>query len=566
MKVQYNPHDYRNAQEEIHLDNNNDEDDDDDSDLDVPLTQERHSSVRQRHGPQSSPPRSGSPTPRNSPKSHRGPSMHREDYGTVCGALTHSSTHSTLTRHQINQIVPNLQANLIPPRAPASPPYEPRWVSPVMKKSGDLGVRLVGGNAVGIFIHSVERDSAAHLVGLRSAEQILEYNGVNLRQATAEQAAYELAKPAEKVSLFVQYNPDKYNLVKDQPGDSYYVRAMFDRIVDINTDPSQLAFRKDDILFIDNTMYNGVPGNWSAWIVDVDDLVTRPVLIVGPLADAVLEKLISDYPHKFTRCDPRVTSWNSENIERALMTNNVIEYKRRGTQYECITVEAIKDVCERNQHCILNVHLEVVERLHQNHIYPIVLLIKFKSVKQIKEVKVPTMSADRISQKDAKNIFEHTQKLEGDYKHLISGGATEDDCDARANTVGRTLVMPPMVVRSWAKGALPTPGGGGAGGWGLRVYGVLRRLRLFRSDGVSKRPLLTEDTRSMKGNLYVGRLLTVVTSMILRGKLRGDRDRVTGMLMGGVGTATVTGCCCEGRGAVGKEGRTGMGSEMITLG
>ena len=46
---------------------------------------------------------------------------------------------------------------LIPPRAPASPPYEPRLVCPALKKSGDLGVRLVGGNAVGIFIHSVER-------------------------------------------------------------------------------------------------------------------------------------------------------------------------------------------------------------------------------------------------------------------------------------------------------------------------------------------------------------------------------------------------------------------------
>jgi hypothetical protein len=29
---------------------------------------------------------------------------------------------------------------------------------------------------------------------------------VDLRQATAEQAAYELAKPAEKVSILVQYN------------------------------------------------------------------------------------------------------------------------------------------------------------------------------------------------------------------------------------------------------------------------------------------------------------------------------------------------------------------------
>lgn len=95
-----------------------------------------------------------------------------------------------------------------PPRAPASPPYEARLVFPIMKKSGDLGVRLVGGNAVGIFIHSVERDSAAYKASLRCADQILEYNDVDLRQATAEQAAYELAKPAEKVSILVQYNPD----------------------------------------------------------------------------------------------------------------------------------------------------------------------------------------------------------------------------------------------------------------------------------------------------------------------------------------------------------------------
>ncbi len=36
----------------------------------------------------------------------------------------------------------------------------------------------------------------------------MEYNSVDLRHATAEQAAYELAKPAEKVSILVQYNPD----------------------------------------------------------------------------------------------------------------------------------------------------------------------------------------------------------------------------------------------------------------------------------------------------------------------------------------------------------------------
>ena len=29
-------------------------------------------------------------------------------------------------------------------------------------------------------------------------------------------------------------------------------------------------FLQDDILYVDNTMYNGVPGHWSAWIVNSD--------------------------------------------------------------------------------------------------------------------------------------------------------------------------------------------------------------------------------------------------------------------------------------------------------
>jgi len=395
-----------------------------------------------------------------------------------------------------------------------SPHYhDPRLVFPVLKKSGDLGVRLVGGNAVGIFIHSVEKDSPAYHVGLRSADQILEYNGTDLRQATAEQAAYELAKPAENVSVLIQYNMEKYNAIKDQPGDSYYVKAMFDRLPD-STDPLLLRFAKDDILYVDNTMYNGVPGHWSAWIVDqegqkghwgiipskykveeelllkrghgelegegsrrsststrrsffkrrkggrsssrdskelasysdaaslsysdsgtlhedpqifsyirvdrLDYLVTRPVLIVGPLADAVVDKLVSDYPHRFVRCQPEYMDCNLGALEKGVMENIFVDFRRRGSHYECTTVSSIRNICDRNQHCVLDVHIGAVERLRHNRIYPIVLLIKFKSVKQIKEVKDPRYHAEKINQKDAKNIYEHTLKLECEYKHLIS--------------------------------------------------------------------------------------------------------------------------------------------------
>jgi len=41
---------------------------------------------------------------------------------------------------------------------------------------------------------------------IRTGDQILEYNGTDLRSATAEEAAFELAKPLDKVGVLVQYN------------------------------------------------------------------------------------------------------------------------------------------------------------------------------------------------------------------------------------------------------------------------------------------------------------------------------------------------------------------------
>lgn len=149
----------------------------------------------------------------------------------------------------------------------ALPPSEPRYLFIETRKCSNLGISLVGGNGVGIFVHSVQPGCLAEEAGLHTGDRILEYNGVDLRQATAEQAALELARPADKVTLIAQYVPDRYNEVKDKPGDSFYVKAMFDRAGEPG-DGLQLKFNKDDILYVDNTMFNGTPGHWRAWLVD----------------------------------------------------------------------------------------------------------------------------------------------------------------------------------------------------------------------------------------------------------------------------------------------------------
>lgn len=63
--------------------------------------------------------------------------------------------------------------------------------------------------------------------------------------------------------------------------------------------------------------------------------------------------------------------------------------------------------------------ISAVERLQRLQIYPIVLLLRFKSAKQIREIR--DYGTDKISAKAAKEMYERALKLESDYKQYISG-------------------------------------------------------------------------------------------------------------------------------------------------
>ncbi|XP_032665281.1 disks large homolog 5 isoform X4 [Odontomachus brunneus] len=395
------------------------------------------------------------------------------------------------------------------------PGIEPRYLLIETRKCSNLGISLVGGNGVGIFVHSVQPGCLAEEAGLFPGDRILEYNGVDLRQATAEQAALELARPADKVTLVAQYLLERYNEVKDKPGDSFYVKALFDRVGEVG-DSLQLRFSKDDILYVDNTMFNGTPGHWRAWIVDqtgrrqtcgiipskfkveeelllrrslgdleqdagkrsntsarrsffrrkkqqqrssssrdskelshltgvnlgwysdsgtlnedtlpasyqrverLDYPTLRPVLIIGPLSECVVTKLLQEYPNQFTRCLAEAMHCSQATLEQGLRDSLYVDYRKKGSYFECTTVQAVKDICERNTHCILDVSIASIERLHRHQIYPIVLLIKFKDRTQIKEVKDSRYPSDKISTKAAKEMYEQALKMEAEYKHYIS--------------------------------------------------------------------------------------------------------------------------------------------------
>ncbi|XP_026870974.2 LOW QUALITY PROTEIN: disks large homolog 5a [Electrophorus electricus] len=388
---------------------------------------------------------------------------------------------------------------------------EVRVVS-VRKSQMELGVQVCGGNLCGIFVERLEEDSpAGGGDGLMPGDMILEYNSVSMKNKTAEEAYLEMLKPAEMVIFKVQHRADEFIHLKDTEGDGFYIRALYDRVAESEQD---LPFKKDDILYVDNTLPKGNFGIWMAWQLDenaqkmqsgqipskymmdqefyrrhsmgelkdevgssktlsaaarrsffrrkqkhkrssskdgkdllaldaistdsipfledcvslayqrvqkVDCTSPRPVLILGPLVDPVKDMLVRESPGKFSRCVLEVMKASQQAIERGVKDCLFIDYKRRSGHFDVTTVASIKEITEKDCHCLLDIAPHAIERLHSVHIYPIVIFIRYKNAKQIKELKDPVYLRDKVSQKHSKEQFEVSQKIEQEYSKFFTG-------------------------------------------------------------------------------------------------------------------------------------------------
>lgn len=76
----------------------------------------------------------------------------------------------------------------------------------IHRTTQDVGIRLKGGNATGVFVAEILSDGCCAGSDLMVGDQILEINGRNLQAAIAEQVATELNRPADSLNMVVQYN------------------------------------------------------------------------------------------------------------------------------------------------------------------------------------------------------------------------------------------------------------------------------------------------------------------------------------------------------------------------
>nr|XP_008506307.1 PREDICTED: disks large homolog 5 isoform X1 [Equus przewalskii] len=399
---------------------------------------------------------------------------------------------------------------------------EPRVVF-IKKSQLELGLHLCGGNLHGVFVAEVEDDSPAKGPdGLVPGDLILEYGSLDVRNKTVEEVYVEMLKPKDGVRLKVQFRPEEFAKVKGLPGDSFYIRALYDRLAEVE---HELSFKKDDILYVDDTLPQGTFGSWMAWQLDenaqkiqrgqipskyvmdqefsrrlsmsevkddnataktlsaaarrsffrrkhkhkrsgskdgkdllaldtfsndsiplfedsvslayqrvqrVDCSSLRPVLILGPLLDVVKEMLVNEAPGKFCRCPLEVMKASQQAIERGVKDCLFVDYKRRSGHFDVTTVASIKEITEKNRHCLLDIAPHAIERLHHMHIYPIVIFIHYKSAKHIKEQRDPIYLKDKVTQRHSKEQFETAQKIEQEYSRyftgIVQGGALSSIC------------------------------------------------------------------------------------------------------------------------------------------
>ncbi|XP_041706748.2 tight junction protein ZO-2-like isoform X2 [Coregonus clupeaformis] len=352
--------------------------------------------------------------------------------------------------------------------------YGPNTVMVRFQKGESVGLRLAGGNDVGIFIAGIQEDSPAEQEGLHTGDQIMKVNNMDFRGMVREDAVlYLLEIPkGDDVTILAQSKPDVYkDILASGRGDSFFIRTHFEYDKEV---PQSLPFFRGEIFKVTDTLYDGKLGNWLAIRTDKDnqllekgiipnksraeqmsnvqnaqrgtandrgdfwrlrgqraakkkdlrksreDLTAipvttrfpayervvlreagfrRPVVVFGPIADAVNEKLANDLPEEFV-------------IAKT-------EPKDAGTEKSSgvVRLNTIRQIIEQDHHALLDVTPKAVDTLNYTQWYPIVVFLNPDSKVGIKTMRNRLVPG---SNRSARKLYEQAVKLRKNYSHLFT--------------------------------------------------------------------------------------------------------------------------------------------------
>ncbi|XP_076134886.1 tight junction protein ZO-3 [Alosa pseudoharengus] len=346
-------------------------------------------------------------------------------------------------------------------------------------KDGSVGLRLVGGNDVGIFVGGVQPNSPAHRQGMKEGDQIMQVNGVDFNHFTREEAAMYLLniRTGEPISLRTQNKMDIYRkIMKSNIGDSFYIRTHFDHEAEGNIG---LSFTRGEVFRVLDTMHRGKLGNWLAVRMGNDlhemDKGTIPnqtraeILASTEQAQRVsaVEKQSSGQRAEFwkmrglrgakknarrTRDDLLQLTIQGKfpayekvllreaNFKRPIVIlgplNDIAMEKLAGempdefqvadmvprngaerTSSTVIKLDTVRKIAEQEKHPLLDITPTAVERLNYIQYHPMVFFLDPQSRKDVKTMR-QRYAPD--SNKSSRRLYTSALKIRKNYSHLFS--------------------------------------------------------------------------------------------------------------------------------------------------
>ncbi|XP_029284521.1 tight junction protein ZO-1 isoform X13 [Cottoperca gobio] len=343
------------------------------------------------------------------------------------------------------------------------------------KKGESVGLRLAGGNDVGIFVAGVLEDSPAAKEGLEEGDQILRVNNVDFANIIREEAVLFLLDlpKGEEVTILAQKKKDVYRrIVESDVGDSFYIRTHFEYEKE---SPYGLSFNKGEVFRVVDTLYNGKLGSWLAIRIGKNHQEVERGIIPNKNRAEQLSSVQYTLPKtpggdradfwrfRGLRSSKRNLRKSREDLSAQPVQTKFPAYERvvlreagflrpvvlfgpiadvareklareepdvfelakseprdAGTDQKStgiIRLHTIKQIIDRDKHAVLDITPNAVDRLNYAQWYPIVVFLNPDTKQGVKHMRTRLCPESR---KSARKLFERAHKLRKNNHHLFT--------------------------------------------------------------------------------------------------------------------------------------------------
>ncbi|KAH0628281.1 hypothetical protein JD844_009199 [Phrynosoma platyrhinos] len=281
--------------------------------------------------------------------------------------------------------------------------YGPGTKMVKFKKGDSVGIRLAGGNDVGIFVAGIQEGTSAEQEGLQEGDQILKVNTQDFRGIVREDAVlYLLEIPkGDIVTILAQSRYDgraeQMASVQNAQRDGSSDRADFWRMRGQRSGMKKNLKKSREDLTAIASVSTKFPAYERVMLREAG--FRRPVVIFGPIADVAMEKLCNELPDFYQAAKTEPKDAGSEKSTGVVRLNTV------------------RQIIEQDKHALLDVTPKAVDLLNYTQWFPIVVFFNPDSrqgVKIMRQRLIPT------SNKSSRKLYDQANKLKKTCPHLFT--------------------------------------------------------------------------------------------------------------------------------------------------